>query len=196
MRYSKIALLAVAAVSLNGCAFMNATYRSLQPNPDGAQMLVWHPDYSAGVGRNSRLCVQGARTATASTLNAAVEIASEGQAGFGYGEAVRALNPSNPQVTFASNAYFAICQLAINQSIDPAQVPDLIRYVTEKALEVDTGASEGSVMTGPAVVNAVAAVLEANDVEVTPELEEEIAEAVEEASEETSTEPPAEVTTE
>jgi hypothetical protein len=183
MHILKIVSLCAVAISMSGCAYMNATYRSLAPNEKGAQMLVWHPDYSAGVGRNDRLCVQGARTATASTLNAAIEIASEGKAGLGYGEAVRALNPSNPQVTFASNAYFAICQLAINDSISPESVPDLIRYVTEKALEVDTDASEGTVMNSPAVVDAIAKVLEDNGIEVTPEIEEQIADAVEEAGE-------------
>lgn len=193
MNFLKIVAISVFASSLGGCAFMNATSRSLGSS-DGPQMLVWHPDYSAGVGREGKLCVQGARTATASAYNAAIDIAEQASSGIGYAEAVRSLNPSNPQVTFANNAYFAICQLAINRVIDESVVPELIKYVTKKSLEVDTDSSEGSVMAAPDVVSIVSEVLNENGIEVSEEMEKEMTEALEEAdskNEEKSGEPDA-----
>lgn len=181
MNLSKIIVVSIVASSLGGCAFLSATSRSLGSS-NGPQMLVWHPDYSAGVGRNTKLCVQGARTATAQSLNAAIDLASKAKGGLGYGEAVRALNPSNPQVTFASNGYFAICQLAINGYIDGSQVKELMRHVTENSLKVNVSASDNTALVSPTVVDAVTKLLGDNGIEVTPELEDEITEVVEEAT--------------
>ncbi len=87
--------------------------RSYLDTNGASRVIVWNPDYSAGIGNAKGQCAQGALTMTASSLGAALEIVGKIEAGVDYSEAVTALNASNVQTSYANLGFFYLCQLAL-----------------------------------------------------------------------------------
>lgn len=129
----------VLTTTLSGCAKLQSTAMSFTEGSTG-RVFLWHPDYSAGIGKDDKLCIQGALTARGRSGNADLEVPIEGmttQAKAKYVEALTKLNPSTAQTTYANNAFFAICQLALNEDdITAEHILQMFKITSDTALEI------------------------------------------------------------
>ncbi|MEL6238874.1 MAG: hypothetical protein AAFQ90_09820 [Pseudomonadota bacterium] len=188
----KCAFLGFVVFATSGCAYLNTTSRSY-PDGSSGRLFVWDSEYAAGVGRDNAMCVQGAQTASANSFNAAVELADKLKAGGGLKQSVIVLNPASPQTTYASNAYFAICQLAMNAS-QPAtdtsaaknllsgdQIVSMFGVASATAVQISNTATQPQSFASPQLVNFVQSVLRSKDIEMT---DEEVADGIENAAQE------------
>lgn len=183
-------IVSVLALSLSGCAKWDSTGISYKKGSTG-RALLYSSDYAAAVGRDNALCVQGAKTASAGTFNAALDIAREVKAGGGFGESVVVLNPANPQTTYANNAYFSVCQLAMNSYVNSdgkpsnnalsgEQIITLFAKASDTAIRISNSQSSLSNVSSPALVDFVQKVLAENNVEKsTEEITNELQQAME-----------------
>ncbi|MEP3142905.1 hypothetical protein [Qipengyuania citrea] len=162
------------ALPLAGCASWNSTGISYQPGSTG-RAILYNSEYSAAVGRDNALCVEGAKTASAATFNAALDVVQEVKGGLGYGETIVVLNPANPQTTYANNAYFSICQIAINSYVDSkgdpsdnaltgAQIIQLFVKASDTAVKIANTQSSTASATSPELVEFIKTVLAENGV--------------------------------
>jgi len=191
--YLKLATVLMMGMSMTGCAYLGTTSRSYEAGSTG-RLFVWDSKNSAGVGRDNAMCVQGAQTASANSFNAAVDIAEEISGGGGFGQSVIVLNPASPQTTYANNAYFAICQLAMNSSVsstkgEPAtsqlngeQIVTMFGIASATAVQISNSPTPAQSYASPQLVNYVQSILRANNIEMS---EEEISEGIQQAAEET-----------
>lgn len=189
----KLATVAVLGFSVTGCAYLGTTSRSYEAGSTG-RLFVWDSEYAAGVGRDNAMCVQGAQTASANSFNAAIDVVEEISAGGGFGQSVIVLNPASPQTTYANNAYFSICQLAMNSSgpaakgeipksqLTGAQIVTMFGIASATAVQISNAPTQPESYASPQLVNYVQTVLRANNIEMS---EEEISEGIQQAAEET-----------
>ena len=191
--YLKLATVTLLGMSVTGCAYLGTTSRSYGEGSTG-RLFVWDSEYAAGVGRDNAMCVQGAQTASANSFNAAVDVVEEISGGGGFGQSVIVLNPASPQTTYANNAYFAICQLAMNSSRPTAegetptsqltgnQIVTMFGIASATAVQISNSPTQPQSYASPQLVNYVQTVLRANNIEMS---EEEISEGIQQAAEET-----------
>jgi hypothetical protein len=148
---------------LNGCAMMDRS--SISYNDVTSRLFVWKANYSAGVGSENKICVQGALTdkATTADLAAALETTAkvaDARAVASFGQAVIALNPSNAQTTYASDAYFALCQLTMNNpDLSTAQIASMFNSIGKTAINIDKSAAELKTLNAPEITSVVKDVL-------------------------------------
>lgn len=190
MKLVIIPFLALAACSISGCAKWDSTGISYTEGSSG-RAILYSSEYSAAVGRDNAFCVEGAKTASAATYNAALDVIKEVKGGISSGETIVVLNPANPQTTYASNAYFSICQLAINSYVDQdgessskslsgEQVIEMFVKASDTAVKIANTQSNTQSVTSPELVDFVKAILAQNDVVMS---EDEIVAEFEELSE-------------
>lgn len=188
----RLGALFLSAAALSGCAYLNTTARSYPQGATG-RLFVWDSDYAAGVGRDNAMCVQGAQTATSTSANVAIDLVNRARAGGGFGQSVVILNPSSPQTTYANNAYFAICQLAMNANSPGIEVDDgapllsgdqivaMFGVASATAVQISNSPAATQSVASPQLVNFVQSVLRSNQIEMT---DEEVAEGIENAAQE------------
>lgn len=154
------ALVFVAGVS--GCANNIAanrisaeSYSNDARQTSYSRVFAWDSKYSAGIGNSNGLCAQGALTAEASSVGAALDAAAKNvdvvaKGAFEAAEAVSAINTSNAQTAFANIGYFYVCQIALNsqsangkgQPLSPNQVVELFKSVSDVIPKVTSGTGE------------------------------------------------------
>lgn len=158
----KKCLILFTVTSLAGCANNIAanrisaeSYSNDQDKSSYSRVFAWDSKYSAGIGNSNGLCAQGALTAEASSVGAALEAAAKqvdvvAKGGFEAAEAVSAINTSNAQTAFANIGYFYVCQIALNSQsanargapLTPDQVVDLFQSVSDVIPKVTSGTGE------------------------------------------------------
>lgn len=190
MRPYLSAIILSSALFLGGCAKWDSTGISFPPGSTG-RAILYGSEYSAAVGRDNAVCVQGAKTASAASFNAALNVVKEVEAGGGAGQTIVVLDPANPQTTYANNAFFSICQLAINSYVNrdgtPAdhaltgdQIITLFAKASDTAVKISNTQSDLTKVVSPELVDFVQAVLAKNNVSKSKdEIESELTEALE-----------------
>ncbi len=161
------------SVFLNGCAMMDRS--SISYNNETSRLFVWKANYSAGVGSQNKICVQGALTdkATTADLAAALETTAkvaDARAVASFSRAVIALNPSNTQTTYASDAYFSLCQLAMNNpNLSPEQIVSMFNSIGMTATNIDESSAKLDTLSAPEITSVVKDVLTSFGVAATTE---------------------------
>lgn len=155
-------LTAALALILTGCAnnltanrISAESYSNDQNETSYSRVFAWDSKYSAGIGNSNGLCAQGALTAEASSVGAALEAAAKkvdvvAKGGLEAAEAVSAINTSNAQTAFANIGYFYVCQIALNsqsanargEPLTPDQVVELFQSVSDVIPKVTSGTGE------------------------------------------------------
>lgn len=159
-------------------------------NDSTSRLFVWKANYSAGVGSANKICVQGALTdkATTADLAAALETTAkvaDARAAASFGQTVIALNPSNTQTTYASDAYFALCQIAMNNpQLTETQIVSMFNSVGITAIKIDKSAADLKTLSAPEITSVVKDVLTGFGVAATTEaIEDKVEEKIEEVVE-------------
>lgn len=122
-----VILTAIALSLCSGCAstkigaqsYLDANHKSGQPIP-GSRVFIWDSDYSAGIGNSRGQCAQGALTATARSIGAAIDIATQddlakGKSGLNIAEKIETINVSSVETAYANLGYFYLCQILLNE---------------------------------------------------------------------------------
>lgn len=127
------------------------------------RVFAWDAKYSAGIGNSNGVCAQGALTAEASSVGAAIDAAAKVanapadprvKASFEGAKAVTGLNATNAQTSFANIGYFYICQLALNSmsrsggGMSDEQIVEMFEKVTDTAPKITSDA--GSIASAKA----------------------------------------------
>lgn len=174
MKFFKcITYIGTCCVFMNGCAMLDRS--SISYNDETSRLFVWKANYSAGVGSKNKICVQGALTdkATSADLAAAIETTSkiaDARVAASFGQAVVALNPSNTQTTYASDAYFALCQIAMNNpNLNASQIVSMFNSIGKTATEIDKNAANLKTLDAPEIESIVKDVLANFGISVTTE---------------------------
>lgn len=147
---------------LSGCANNIAanrisaeSYSNDRGQTSYSRVFAWDSKYSAGIGNSNGLCAQGALTAEASSVGAALEAAAKkvdvvAKGAFEAAEAISAINTSNAQTAFANIGYFYVCQIALNSqsasargaALSPSEVVELFKSVSDVIPKVTSGTGE------------------------------------------------------
>lgn len=160
----KFLLIIILSIIVTGCAHANSRGLSFQEGATG-RLFVWNSEYSAAVGHDNKMCVQGARTAKARSGSLAADVVAELQVGGSYGEKVVVLNPGNAQSTFANGGFFAICQIALNNPDFPDElVAEMFKEVALATPKVGLTHAGKTTLDSPEIVNVVKDVLQRNGV--------------------------------
>ncbi len=113
----------IAACLLSGCATTKIGARSYyDANRDngiqtpGSRVFIWDSDYSAGIGNSRGQCAQGALTATATSLGAAIDVIGKAKAGLDVAQSIETVNVSSVETAYANLGYFYLCQILLNEN--------------------------------------------------------------------------------
>ncbi len=123
----KLTLAVVALSLLSGCAqnrigahsYYDADRKTGNSIP-GSRVFIWDSDYSAGIGNSRGQCAQGALTATATSLGAAIDLTTKGDIGTARGgldiaQSIETINVSSVETAYANLGYFYLCQILLNE---------------------------------------------------------------------------------
>lgn len=206
----------LCALLTTGCSTFSRVSTESYPAGSTGRIFVWDSEDMAGVGRDDSMCVQGALTASAAAFNAAAKVAGEVDVGGGFSEKVVIINPASPQTTYASAAYFAICQLVMNSNapeeveiittknesgntmrkiIKPnataltgSQIVTMFAKASDSAVRISTSSQQNDPFSAPELVNYVQLVLaKSNIIKDADEIEEDLKDARKTILEEQST---------
>ena len=123
-------------LTLSACAHINSRSFAYS-EPSASQLYVWNAEYSAGIGTEGKFCVEGAKVAKARNADGSLTSTTQGSASVNYGEDVVVLDPGNAQTTFASGAYFALCQIAANrEDLTPTQIEKMFTSISTAAASI------------------------------------------------------------
>lgn len=181
---------ALLAIGLTGCVNNLAANRiSSESYPNDvartsfSRVFAWDARYSAGIGNSRGLCAQGALTAEAGSVGAALDatakkIDTSAKAALQGAKAVTALNVSNAQTAFANIGYFYVCQLALNSlssdtPMTSEQILRLFLSISETAPKIRSG--EGQIAAAKAEqLQAFKDILQKNGLTLPPTVADEL----------------------
>lgn len=175
----------ISSMALVGCN-TTAKPRSISfidSAPVSSRLYVWNADVSAGVGNKKGTCVQTALTDKAFSANAALDVIKEVNAGAAAAQSILALNPSNTQTTFATTAYFALCQMALNGSISQDETKALFSEITKEAKSINIASPKLESLDAPTAIDVLKDVLAANSVSLSETTMDQVEDALEKAAE-------------
>ena len=151
----RLVAMLVLGVTLSGCGIAHMESRGIAYASDrtawkngtvreskAQRLFVWKSDYSAGIGTEEGICVQGALTAVAKGTEASAKLgpaallavnpalsakATEDLVTIGakQSQSVMLTNTTNGQTAFANIALFYLCQISLNRSLDPATIASM-----------------------------------------------------------------------
>ena len=128
--------LMLISITLSGCAHINSRSFAYE-NESASQLYVWNAEYSAGIGASGKFCVESAKVAKARNADGSITTTTQQNATINYGEDVIVLDPGNAQTTFASSAYFALCQIAANtDKLSATQIESMFNGISKAAANI------------------------------------------------------------
>lgn len=140
----RLVVLSASACALAGCAYMDSAARVYE----ASGLYVWDSAYSAGIGTENGVCVQAATTMTAANIDANVKASNdimrlvtpgitatnEGDLinlGAKQTETVALTNVSTSQTAFANIAFFYLCQISLNSSMEEESIVQMWEATVE-----------------------------------------------------------------
>ena len=138
-----------------------------------SRVYVWESDVNAGAGNERGVCVQSALTdsISATKFNAdALEALRTGEIDIETAQNLLQLQPSNTQTTYANTAYFAICQIALNNpKISNADLVEMFKQVGQDIRYISVKTSDAQTLNAPALSELVRSNLQARGLPVADE---------------------------
>jgi len=190
--------LAASCLLVAGCAnniaanrISSESYKDDKQGQSYSRVFAWDSKYSAGIGNSNGLCAQGALTAEASNIGAALNVISkkvdtEARGAIEAAEAVTALNVTNAQTAYANIGYFYACQIALNsrsggsKGLGAENIVKLFESVSETIPKITHGQAQIA-QAQAEQLEAFKAYLLKEDKDVPEDLDKAIADAKEEA---------------
>lgn len=158
-------------LSLSGCSIAHLDSRGIayatdtsvtsgsvsQTSSKAQRLFIWKSNYSAGIGTDEGICVQGALTGVANATEATgkvgrapldtplegAKINDLGNASLRQSQSLTLLNATNGQTAFANIALFYLCQISLNRSLDPETIAKMWA-TTHQSLEKISATNAGT----------------------------------------------------
>lgn len=140
---------------LSGCAHMNSRAIAYGDTAED-KLFVWGSQYSAGIGTNGGMCAQAATTARATSVGTDVAVGDKAlglinpatltsedngklaEVAVSTNQSVMLTNATNAQTAFANIAFFYLCQISLNQKLQPNEIVEMWKATTGAISSVGT----------------------------------------------------------